>query len=179
MSVAKRPYIVVAEHYKFPQHPLCLHRNSFKKILKHYKMETTSKTMITVETTVNAPVNKVWEFWTSPEHIMKWSFASDDWHTTFAENDLRVGGKFKSRMEAKDGSFGFDFGGVYDDVKTNELIEYTLGDGRTVEIRFTSQGKETKVVEAFEAESENSIEMQKGGWQAIMDNFKKYVEASQ
>lgn len=133
--------------------------------------------MITVETTVDAPAEKVWEYWTKPEHITKWSYASDDWHTPFAENDLRKGGKFSSRMEAKDGSLGFDFGGVYDEVKTNELIAYTLGDGRKVEVIFSPAGNKTKVVETFEAETENPVEMQKGGWQAIMDNFKKYAES--
>lgn len=141
-------------------------------------MNAPEKTTVTVEAIVNAPVEKVWDFWTSPEHIIKWNSASDDWHTPKAENDLRPGGKFSSRMEAKDGSFGFDFGGVYDEVKTNELIAYTMGDGRKVEIIFTSNGNTTKVTESFEAESENPIEMQKGGWQAIMDSFKKYTETT-
>ena len=141
-------------------------------------METASRTKITVETTINAPIEKVWKLWTTPGHITKWSNASDDWHTPFAENDLRVGGKFLSRMEAKDGSFGFDFGGIYDEIKTNKLIEYTIGDGRKVIINFTNDENETKVVETFEAESTNSIELQRGGWQAILDNFKKYVEAN-
>jgi uncharacterized protein YndB with AHSA1/START domain len=139
-------------------------------------METANKTTITVETTVKAPVEKAWKYWSTPAHITKWSSASDDWHTPFAENDLREGGKFSSRMEAKDGSFGFDFGGVYDKVKTNELIEYTLGDGRKVTISFVPNGNETRIIEAFEAEGTNPIEMQRGGWQAIMNNFKKYVE---
>jgi uncharacterized protein YndB with AHSA1/START domain len=129
-------------------------------------METTNKTSITVENTVNAPVEKVWQSWTMPEHITKWNNASDDWHTPFAENDLRVGGKFLSRMEAKDGSMGFDFWGLYDEVKTNELIAYTLGDGRKVKTIFTNQGDITKVVTSFEAEEENSIDLQRGGWQA-------------
>ncbi|HMH22028.1 MAG TPA: SRPBCC family protein [Puia sp.] len=141
-------------------------------------METTKTTTITVATTVSAPVEKVWKFFSGPEHITKWANASDDWHTTRAENDLRVGGKFLSRMEAKDGSFGFDFGGVYDEVKTNELIEYTIGDGRKVIINFTGNGNETRVTEIFEAEGAHSIEMQRGGWQAILDNFKKYTEAN-
>jgi len=141
-------------------------------------METLAKTTITVEGTVAAPVAKVWKFWTSPEHITKWNYASDDWHTPHAENDLRPGGKFLSRMEAKDGSFGFDFWGIYDDVKTNELIESTLGDGRKVITTFASEGNGTKLVTNFEAEGTNPIEMQKGGWQAIMNNFKKYVEAN-
>ena len=141
-------------------------------------METQEKTVITIENTVNKPVEKVWEYWSQPEHIKQWNNASDDWHTTRAENDLRPGGSFLSRMEAKDGSFGFDFGGVYDAVKTNELIEYTIGDGRKVTIQFAANGNETKVTETFEAESTNPIEMQRGGWQAILDNFKKYVEAN-
>lgn len=133
-------------------------------------------TVITVENTVNAPVKKVWKLWTTPEHITKWNNASDDWHTPFAENDLRAGGKFLARMEARDGSFGFDFEGIYDEVKTNELIAYTLGDGRKVKITFSPSGAETKVVETFDAENTHSIEMQRGGWQAILDNFKKYAE---
>ena len=142
-------------------------------------METQEKTVITVENTINAPVEKVWECWTKPEHITQWNNASDDWHTPRAENDLRVGGSFVCRMEAKDGSFGFEFGGVYDAVRKNEYIEYTLGDGRKVNITFSAEGMTTKLVENFEAESENSPELQRGGWQAILDNFKKYTEAKQ
>ena len=135
-------------------------------------------TKITVKTAINAPLEKVWKFWTSPEHVMKWNNASDDWHTPRAENDLRTGGKFLYRMEAKDGSFGFDFAGVYDQVKSNELIAYTMGDGRKAEVVFTKSGdSETEVVETFDAEGTNPIEMQRDGWQAILDNFKKYVEA--
>jgi len=141
-------------------------------------METANRTTITVQSTINASVEKVWKYWSGPEHITKWCNASDDWHTPRAENDLRVGGRFQSRMEARDGSMGFDFGGVYDEVKTNELISYTMDDTRKVKIRFTSNGNETKVVESFEAEDANPIELQRGGWQAILDNFKKYVEAN-
>jgi len=140
-------------------------------------METKEKTVITVKTTVNAPVAKVWEYWAKPEHITKWCNASDDWHTPRAENDLRAGGRFSSRMEAKDGSMGFDFGGVYDKVKSNEYIEYTMGDGRKVQVNFTANGNSTDIVEKFEAEDANPIEMQQGGWQAILDNFKKYTES--
>lgn len=139
-------------------------------------MKPQSKTVITVENTINATVEKVWQYWTKPEYIIQWNNASDDWHTPRAENDLRVGGKFVSRMEAKDGSFGFDFGGVYNAVTTNEYIEYTLGDGRKVKINFTAGEDKTNVKESFEAETQNSVEMQRGGWQAILDNFKKYVE---
>ncbi|MEP7142123.1 MAG: SRPBCC family protein [Ferruginibacter sp.] len=140
-------------------------------------METIKKEIITVENIIHAPVEKVWEYWTKPEHITKWNNASDDWHTPRAENDLRVGGSFVARMEAKDGSMGFDFGGVYDVVNNNEYIAYTLGDGRKVKITFSSQGATTKVVESFEAENTNSLELQQGGWQNILDNFKKYTEA--
>lgn len=135
-----------------------------------------TKNLITIDANCKAPVEKVWKAWTTPGDILQWNNASEDWHTTNAENDLRVGGKFSSRMEAKDGSVGFDFWGVYDEVKPNELLEYTLGDGRKVKIIFTAHGDETKIIETFDAESENSIEMQKIGWQAILDNFKKYVE---
>ena len=124
-------------------------------------METANKTNITVEATVNAPVDKVWKYWSAPEHITKWNNASDDWHSPRAENDLRTGGKFSTRMEAKDGSMGFDFGGVYDDVRQNELIEFTMGDGRKVSVKFSGKGNETKIVETFEAEETHSIEMQR------------------
>jgi uncharacterized protein YndB with AHSA1/START domain len=139
-------------------------------------METINATEITVEATVNAPVKKVWQFWTEPGHITKWNAASDDWHSPRAENDLRQGGRFSARMEAKDGSMGFDFGGTYQEVKENELIEYTMDDGRKVKVNFTANGNSTNVVETFQAESTHPIEMQKTGWQAIMDNFKKYTE---
>ena len=141
-------------------------------------METQNKTVITVETTINAPIEKVWQYFTKPEHITQWNNASDDWHSPRAENDLRPGGTFVYRMEAKDGSFGFDFGGVYDVVKNNEYIEYTMGDGRKVKIIFSPQGNTTKVVESFEAENTHSLEMQQGGWQNILDNFKKHTEAN-
>lgn len=137
-----------------------------------------ARTRITIETTVNAPIEKVWNYFTEPEHITKWNNASDDWHTPSASNDLRVGGNFVYRMEAKDGSFGFDFGGVYESVDQNEYIEYTIGDGRNVKVNFFAQGNKTNVVETFEAEDTHSIEMQKGGWQAILDNFKKYTESN-
>ncbi len=134
--------------------------------------------MITVETTIHAPIGKVWGYWTKPEHITKWYFASNEWHAPSAENDLRRGGKFVTRMEAKDGSFGFDFSGVYDEVRKNEWIAFTLEDGRKTTVSFTSHHNETRVTEAFEAEATNELEMQKAGWQAILDNFKKYSELS-
>lgn len=141
-------------------------------------MESAAKTVVTIEATINAPVQKVWEYWTKPEHITKWCFAMDEWHCPTATNDLRVGGKYTSRMEAKDGSMGFDFGGEYDEIKTHELISSTLGDGRKVVANFSEDNGQTRVVESFEAEETNPVEMQRGGWQAILDNFKSYVEAN-
>ncbi len=135
-------------------------------------------TKITVQVTVDAPIDKVWEFWTSPEHITNWCYAGDDWHAPRAENDLRTGGKFVTRMEAKDGSMGFDFGGVYLNVKNNELIEYILADDRRVLIEFTANGNKTEMVETFDPESVNSLELQQYGWQAILNNFKRYTEAN-
>ena len=140
-------------------------------------METTGKTIITVEATINAPVLQVWKFWTMPEHIIQWNNASDDWHTPHAENDFRVGGSFLSRMEAKDGSFGFDFAGAYNEIKTHEKIVYTLFDGRKVHLDFVPARNSTTIIESFEAESENPIELQKNGWQSILNNFKRYVES--
>lgn len=141
-------------------------------------METQEKTVITVESTVNAPVQKVWEYWTKPEHVPYWNFASDDWHSPWVKADFREGGTFVARMEAKDGSMGFDFSGVYDVLRQNEYIEYTIGDGRRVKVNFTPNGNQTKVTESFEAEDTHSIELQRGGWQAILDNFKKYTEGN-
>lgn len=136
----------------------------------------TNTTTITIEATINAPITKVWEKWTLPEHIVNWNFASDDWCCPKAENDLRVGGKFVSRMEAKDKSFGFDFGGTYDAVKKNELIGYKMDDGRKASVKFIAKGITTSVIETFEPENENPVEMQRGGWQAILNNFKQYAE---
>ena len=132
---------------------------------------------VTISAVVNAPVDKVWAAWTTPADIMNWNNASPDWHTPRAENDLRVGGTFTSRMEAKDGSFGFDFGGVYDEVETHKVIAYTLGDNRRVRVLFESNGQQTTVTETFDAENQNPVGMQRAGWQAILDNFKKYTEA--
>lgn len=135
-----------------------------------------TKETITVETLVNASIEKVWTFWTKPEHITKWNAASDDWHTTRADNDLKIGGKFLSRMEAKDGSFGFDFEGVYTDVIINGKISYTLLDDRKVTITFSQTENGIQITETFEAENQNPLELQKLGWQAILNNFKNYVE---
>lgn len=135
------------------------------------------KVQVTVRSIVNAPVDKVWDYWNAPEHITKWNSASPDWHTPRSENDLQVGGRFSARMEAKDGSFGFDFGGVYDEVVPHELIAYTMDDGRKTRISFVSDGVATEVIETFDAEAQNPVEMQQAGWQAILDNFKKYTES--
>jgi uncharacterized protein YndB with AHSA1/START domain len=132
---------------------------------------------ITVETLVAAPIEKVWECWTEPWHIVKWNNASDDWHSPTAENDLRVGGKFKTRMESKDGAAGFDFEGTYTAVEENSKIEYALGDGRAVSVTFAPEGDGVRVTETFDPEHENPIEMQRGGWQAILESFRRYVES--
>jgi uncharacterized protein YndB with AHSA1/START domain len=138
-------------------------------------MET--KTPIQIETVVNAPVEIVWKAWNEPEHVVNWTHASDDWHTPHAENDLKVGGKFLTRMAAKDGSISFDLIGTYTEVQELKSIGYTMEDGRTVHVIFEKIGDTTKVIEFFDPENENPIEMQRGGWQAILDNFKKYTEA--
>jgi uncharacterized protein YndB with AHSA1/START domain len=133
---------------------------------------------ISVKAEISAPIEKVWKCWTAPEFIARWNHASDDWHSPHAFNDLKVGGKFNYRMEAKDGSFGFDFWGIYTKIELQQSIEYTLGDDRKVQIEFLTSGNKTTIVETFEAESENSIERQRGGWQAILDNFKTLAEAA-
>ncbi len=133
--------------------------------------------MITVTTTVNAPIEKVWESFTQPEHITQWNQASADWHTPRAENDLRTGGKFRTRMEAKDGSMGFDFEGTYTQVIPQELISYVMPDGRKVEVRFINHGNNVEVVERFDPENMNSLELQRTGWQAILDSFRAHTES--
>jgi uncharacterized protein YndB with AHSA1/START domain len=139
-------------------------------------METAEKTNITIETTVKSPIEKVWELWTEPKHITQWCAASNDWHAPYAENDLRTDGKFKTTMAARDGSVSFDFEGVYTSVQPYKVIEYAIVDGRKVKIIFSRHGSETKITETFEAENINSIELQRGGWQSILDNFKAYAE---
>ena len=129
---------------------------------------------IVVETTVSAPIDAVWRAYTTPSDIKNWNAASDDWHTTAAEVDLRVGGKFSSRMEAKDGSFGFDFAGTYTRIVTNELIEYSFGD-RTAKVEFIQDPTDVKVRVSFDAESSHSIDQQRDGWQAILNRFSQYV----
>lgn len=134
------------------------------------------KNEITIEATVQAPIDKVWKYWNEPAHIMQWCQASPEWHAPAAENDLKAGGKFTTTMAAKDGSMSFDFWGIYDTVEPNALIEYTMGDGRKAKIVFTQVGDATKIVESFEPESENSRELQQGGWQAILNSFKLHTE---
>jgi uncharacterized protein YndB with AHSA1/START domain len=136
-----------------------------------------SPTTITVKTTIHAPINKVWKCWTEPVHVMNWNHASDDWHTPHAENDLSVGGKFSYTMAAKDGSFSFDFWGNYTDIQVHESITIKLGDDRNLHISFVSDGDITQVTETFDAEDQNPAELQQIGWQAILDNFKKYTES--
>lgn len=139
--------------------------------------EGTYKPVITVSAEVNAPVAKVWESWTNPEHVKHWNHASDDWHCPKASNDLRDGGSFSFTMAAKDGSFSFDLGGDYNEVKEQEYIHATLGDGRMWKTYFKADGDKTIVTERFEAEGMNSLELQQGGWQAILNNFKKHTES--
>lgn len=131
---------------------------------------------IQIETEINENIPAVWKLFTEADHVVKWNTASEDWHTTKAENDLQKGGKFSYRMEAKDGSFGFDFEGIYDEIIENELITYTLLDNRVVKIHFYENEDKTIIKESFEAENQNAFELQKYGWQSILNNFKKYVE---
>ena len=140
-------------------------------------MKTLKEKTITVEITVKAPLERIWSYWTEPGHITKWYYASDDWHAPYAENDLKVKGRFKTKMAAKDGSAGFDFEGVYSKVLKHKSIEYTIPDGRKVIISFSKLGNNTRIVELFEAEKVNSNELQKEGWQAILNNFKRYSES--
>lgn len=142
-------------------------------------METVEKTTITVEVKVNAPLEKVWELFNNPKHVVKWNAASDDWHTPTAENDFREGGRFNYRMEAKDGSFGFNFSGTYTYVEPNRTVEYTMDDNRKVKIVFEGVNSETRITETFEAEQTHSIEQQKDGWQSILNNFRSYAEKQQ
>jgi uncharacterized protein YndB with AHSA1/START domain len=130
---------------------------------------------ITVETTVAAPIAEVWRAWTTPEDIKQWNAASDDWHTTAASVDLREGGRFSSRMEAKDGSVGFDFSGTYTKVVTHELIECSFGD-RTLVVQFIPTDSGVTVRETFDAEETHTPEQQRAGWQAILDRFARHVE---
>ena len=132
---------------------------------------------ITVSTIVNSDLDTVWDAWNNPQDIKQWNAAQDDWHTTHSTVDLRKGGKFVSRMEAKDGSEGFDFEGTYTEVEPGKVIAYEMSDGREVEVRFVEKSDGILVEETFDAEMENPPEMQKEGWQAILDNFRRHVEA--
>jgi len=135
-------------------------------------------TIITIENTINKSIELVWNFWTTPEHITNWNFASADWHCPSAEQELSVGGKLKYHMAAKDGSLGFDLIGTFSQIIPNKLLEYVLDDGRKVSVKFSEEQGMTKVIESFEAENQNPIEMQRQGWQAILDNFKQYAESN-
>lgn len=140
-------------------------------------MNTSSRTMVTVQTVVQLPVSRVWDLWTVPHHIIHWNQASDDWHTARAENDLKKFGRFLFRMEARDGSFGFDFSGEYRIVINQKLIEFILDDSRKVTITFSEEKNGTLITESFEAEETHPVEMQKEGWQAILNSFRKYAES--
>jgi uncharacterized protein YndB with AHSA1/START domain len=131
---------------------------------------------ITIQATITADQKIVWEYYTNPHHITNWNFAIDTWHCPTASNDLRVGGKYIARMEAKDGSFGFDFEGVYDEVVEGQRLAYTMPDGRKVIVDFNSMGDKTSVTVTFDAETENSLDLQRQGWQSILNNFQKYTE---
>ncbi|MFC4721638.1 SRPBCC family protein [Geojedonia litorea] len=135
-------------------------------------------TKITIGATISADTKKVWTYYNTPEHITKWNFASDNWHCPKAQNDLRVGGKLSSRMEAKDGSFGFDFEGIYKEVIPFKKIEFTMQDGRYVSTTFANLEEKTEVSTTFDAENQNPIDLQKAGWQQILNNFKNYVETN-
>jgi uncharacterized protein YndB with AHSA1/START domain len=140
-------------------------------------MKTAERTKITIEAMVNAAANKAWNVWTNTEDIVKWSTPSPEWGTKKASHELKDGGSFNYRMEANDGSMGFDFGGTFDRVVPGKHLDYTIGDGRKVITTFTEQNGQTHIVQTFEAEDQNTIEMQRGGWQAILNSFKAYVES--
>lgn len=132
---------------------------------------------ITVSATINASTDKVWNYYTRPEHIVHWNFADVSWHCPSAENDVRIGGTYKARMEAKDGNFGFDFEAVYTQITPGSEFTYEFG-GRTAHVQLESQGDQTKITVAFDPENEHPLEMQQFGWQAILNHFKAYVEAN-
>ncbi|MCC6691561.1 MAG: SRPBCC domain-containing protein [Bacteroidia bacterium] len=132
---------------------------------------------ITVTSTIKSDPAKVWDYYTNPTHIVNWNFADPSWHCPTATNDMRIGGVYKARMEAKDGSFGFDFETKYTEITHGKQFTYEFG-GRTATVRFENLGKQTEVIVTFDPETENPIEMQKAGWQAILNNFKNYVEAN-
>ena len=133
---------------------------------------------IAIDATINANAQKVWDYYTRPEHITKWNFADPSWHCPKAENDMKVGGKYSARMEAKDGSFGFDFEATYDDIVEGKSFKYTMPDGRVVDVDFVPKGDKTDLTIVFDSESQNPVEMQQAGWQSILNNFKNYVESN-
>lgn len=133
-------------------------------------------TKLLIEVHVGTNAEKAWACYTDPQHITQWNFASPDWHCPSASNDLRVGGKYIARMEARDGSFGFDFEGIYSAVEQGHSLAYVLSDGRKVEVRFQPTAEGTRVEVEFDAENENPIELQKGGWQAILNNYAKHTD---
>ncbi len=135
-----------------------------------------NSTKITIEATIASEIKKVWDYYTLPEHITNWNFASDDWCCPSASNDMQVGGKYSARMEAKDGSFGFDFEAIYESVSPYDNFIYVLADGRKIDVKFNDSDGKTKMVIIFDAENENPVEFQKAGWQAILNNFKAYTE---
>lgn len=134
-----------------------------------------SNSKITVQTTVNAPAKKVWDYYNDPSRIIHWNFADPSWHCPKAENDMRIGGTYKARMEAKDGSFGFDFEAIYSEIIEGKQFTYQFG-GRAATVRFNDLGGHTEVIVTFDPEKENPVEMQRGGWLAILTNFKNYTE---
>lgn len=133
---------------------------------------------IKIETAINSSPDKAWDYYTTPDHITQWNFATDTWCCPWAENDMRLGGKYRARMEARDGSFGFDFEAVYDAIEPKKHFSYTMPDNRNVVVKFAQHENDTLVSIEFDAENENPIEMQRDGWQAILNNFKKYVEGN-
>ena len=155
---------------------ICYSQNTIKLLIL-IGGNMTKRINITIETSVKAPIEKVWDIWSNPKHVVNWNHASDDWFSPRATNDFKVGGKFVYRMEAKDGSFGFDFSGTYIDIQDNKLIVTKLDDDRLVRTEFIPEKENVKVVETFEAEGENSVELQREGWLAILTNFKNYAES--
>ena len=133
---------------------------------------------ISVNALINANATKVWDYYTKPEHITQWNFAHPSWQCPNAENDMRVGGKYRARMEAKDGSFGFDFEATYNEINPGKSFTYTMPDNREVNVEMVPQGDKTNVQVVFDAEDQNPEEMQKAGWQSILDNFKSYTESN-
>jgi uncharacterized protein YndB with AHSA1/START domain len=142
-----------------------------------FKKDNMNHVKITVQATINSEVKKTWDYYTNPKHIINWNFADPSWHCPTAENDMRIGGTYKARMEAKDGSFGFDFEAIYSEIIDGKSFTYEFG-GRMCTVQFNDLGSQTEVIVTFDAEEENSVELQKGGWQSILNNFKTYTESN-